>query len=110
MIITFAKDNTQAGTWFALLYQAFAQAQPGPRPLRTLAIERDVLAKLQAISDPAEQPTVRRLREPATVTLTEPELALLVAYLSAAGFQPYLSSCVLDLLAFLAAAPTTGDE
>lgn len=107
--LTFAEDNPQAGTFFALLYHSLAKASPGPRPLRTLALERDLLSKLQAVSDPVDAQG-RTLREPCTIAVTDAELALLVAYLTAAGFQPYLSAAVLDLHAFLAAAPTTGDE
>lgn len=112
--ISFAEDNPQAGTWFSLIHQSFAQAQPGARPVRTLALERDVLGKLAAISYPVGDPSAsgaqpRRLREPRTVSFTEPEFSLISTYLAGAGFQPYLSASLLDLHEFLASAPSTGE-
>lgn len=106
--ITFAADNPQAGTWFLLLYQSFTQASPGPRPLATLAIERDLLQKFAAISvqvDTKGGVPSRMLHEPGALTLTDTEFALIITYLAGAGFQPYLSPCVLDLHAALSEAP-----
>lgn len=108
--VTFAEDNPLAQTWFRMLYQAVALATPGPRAITVQALEARVLAALEQVSDPDGDPQAngyqpRRLREPCTVALDPQGLALASTYLAGAGYQPYLSRCVLELLALLAAAP-----
>lgn len=114
-IVTFAEDNPQASTFFLLLFQGFANAAPGARAPRVLAVECQILQKLEAISTPSSDSRPdgflpRRLTEPCAVAFTNEEHALLLSYLSKASFAPYLSATLLALLDALFHAPETGTE
>lgn len=110
-VLTFSEDNPQAALWFSLLQQGVSLAAPGARSSKVKAVECRVLDKLDAISDPVGEPAAngyqpRRLREPCAVAFDDDERALVITYLAGAGFQPYLSRSVRDLLATLTAPAT----
>lgn len=108
---TFAEDNPLAATWFRLIYQAVALVSPGPRAVPVLNMECVILDALDAISVPTGTPEPngfqpRTLNGPATLTLTDTQLALVAHYLTIYGYQPYLTRCIRDLIAALKSAPT----
>ena len=73
------------------MYNTFALANPGPRPLEVLTAECAILDRLDAVSEPSgdRQPNgfqPRHIREACTIPLTADELTLLSVYLSRGSF------------------------
>lgn len=111
-VVTFAEDDTQAKTRFALLYQGFMCANPGSRPLHVQRAEMRIAEKLEAISRPVGDPLpsgfqMRELREPCVLHLDADEIAIVIQYVPTAGFPVFMNRQVLELIARLEAAPST---
>jgi hypothetical protein len=113
--LAFAADNPDAALWFTLLYQAVANATPGPRDFWFHTVEASLIQKLDAISDPTGKPhqngyQPRTLREPCTITITPDEWQIAQHYIIKAGYQPFLSQRMIDLLRHFEHAPTVTQE